>query len=291
MRNLLETPGGPVMTRRPDPHADHGDPARPAAADAADAGRRTLLRGAALLGIAGVTGTLGACGGGGGVTSAAGPPADPVAPAAPAPAGRLPTKSEVYRRTPEPHPRKAKVAADAAVDPATPTDIPGPPPREADLKPAAAKADAKAAAKAAEPAPAAPTTKAGGAQPAARAPRDGKPAKGQPPAPTATPAAPQKATAETLTTAKASDIPVGGGRIFTREKVVVTQPTKGDFKGFSAMCTHQGCLVGDVAQGSILCLCHGSRFSVADGSVQRGPAFLPLAPEKISVTGDTIQRG
>ena len=43
-----------------------------------------------------------------------------------------------------------------------------------------------------------------------------------------------------------SDVPEGGGTVFKDEKVVVTQPEPGDFKAFTAVCTHQGCLVDSV---------------------------------------------
>ena len=85
-----------------------------------------------------------------------------------------------------------------------------------------------------------------------------------------------------------SEVPVGGGTIFDDEKVVVTQPTEGDFKAFSATCTHQGCLVGKVEEGEILCPCHGSAFSAEDGSVVTGPATEPLAAAAITVEGDEI---
>ena len=49
--------------------------------------------------------------------------------------------------------------------------------------------------------------------------------------------------------AQASDIPEGGGAIFPDEEVVVTQPEPGDFKAFSAICTHQKCLVTSVTPG------------------------------------------
>ncbi|MFJ9177548.1 Rieske (2Fe-2S) protein [Streptomyces sp. NPDC102360] len=87
---------------------------------------------------------------------------------------------------------------------------------------------------------------------------------------------------------KTSAIPVGGGKVFPAEKVVVTQPAKGDFKAFSAVCTHQGCTVKDVSGGTINCPCHGSKFKVADASVAGGPAPRPLDTRQIKVTGDSI---
>jgi Rieske Fe-S protein len=87
-----------------------------------------------------------------------------------------------------------------------------------------------------------------------------------------------------------ADVPVGGGRILGAEEIVVTQPEQGEFKAFSAICTHQRCLVSEVADGTINCPCHGSRFRVADGSVERGPATRPLPEERITVDGNTVRR-
>ncbi|OII66035.1 iron-sulfur protein [Streptomyces sp. CC53] len=89
--------------------------------------------------------------------------------------------------------------------------------------------------------------------------------------------------------AATSDIPVGGGKIFADEKVVVTQPVAGEFKAFSAVCTHQGCTVGSVTNGLINCPCHGSRFRVTDASVASGPADRPLPPREITVSDGTIR--
>ncbi|WP_329215898.1 Rieske (2Fe-2S) protein [Streptomyces sp. NBC_01485] len=89
--------------------------------------------------------------------------------------------------------------------------------------------------------------------------------------------------------AKTTDIPVGGGKIFADEKVVVTQPTKDDFKAFSAICTHMGCTVAKVADGTIDCPCHGSKYHIADGSVAHGPAPKPLPAEQITVAGGVIK--
>ncbi|MER8225700.1 Rieske (2Fe-2S) protein [Streptomyces sp. NPDC094143] len=89
--------------------------------------------------------------------------------------------------------------------------------------------------------------------------------------------------------ASTGEIPVGGGKIFKDEQVVVTQPEQGRFEAFSAICTHQRCLLGSVSDGTINCPCHGSRFRVADGSVANGPATSPLPAEKITVEGGSVR--
>ncbi|MFJ7021948.1 Rieske (2Fe-2S) protein [Streptomyces sp. NPDC101117] len=88
--------------------------------------------------------------------------------------------------------------------------------------------------------------------------------------------------------AKTADIPEGGGKVFDAEKVVVSQPAAGDFKAFSTICTHQKCPMTDLKEDTLSCACHGSQFSVLDGSVKKGPATQPLEEKKVSVSGDSI---
>lgn len=88
--------------------------------------------------------------------------------------------------------------------------------------------------------------------------------------------------------ASTADIPVGGGKIFSDARIVVTQPTAGQYKAFSATCTHQGCTVGEITGGDIVCPCHGSRYSIKDGSVVNGPATQPLAAKTVTVQGTEI---
>jgi nitrite reductase/ring-hydroxylating ferredoxin subunit len=95
----------------------------------------------------------------------------------------------------------------------------------------------------------------------------------------------------------ASQVPVGGGVILTDQNIVVTQPTKGTFEGFGATCTHQGCQLASVAAGTINCPCHGSQFSIADGSNVTGPLGSPagsiaaLSKVAVKVQGGNVVEG
>ncbi|MEH0843538.1 Rieske (2Fe-2S) protein [Micromonospora sp. CPCC 205711] len=86
-----------------------------------------------------------------------------------------------------------------------------------------------------------------------------------------------------------ADIPVGGGMILAAEGVVLTRPTEEDVRAFSATCTHQGCTVTTVRDGTIVCGCHNSAFDIADGSVRGGPARRPLPGVAVAVDGDSVR--
>ena len=94
-------------------------------------------------------------------------------------------------------------------------------------------------------------------------------------------------TASSPVTVKAAEIPVGGGTVLD-SGYVVTQPKAGQFKAFSAICTHAQCFVTTVQDGAIHCPCHGSRFSIADGSVLNGPAIQPLPAKTVTANGDSL---
>jgi Rieske Fe-S protein len=120
---------------------------------------------------------------------------------------------------------------------------------------------------------------AGGATPASSAAAAGSAA--------ASSAAASSAPAANALTAT-SKIPVGGGAIFPGPQVVVTQPTAGEFKAFSAVCTHMGCIVSQVSNGTIDCPCHGSQYSITTGDVVAGPAPRPLPAKVIKVSGGDV---
>lgn len=85
-----------------------------------------------------------------------------------------------------------------------------------------------------------------------------------------------------------ADVPVGGGVI--RGKIVLTRPAGNDVHAFSAVCTHQGCIVDKVANGKIDCPCHGSVFDASTGAVVNGPATSPLGKIAIAVRNGEVYR-
>ncbi|HTF09955.1 MAG TPA: Rieske (2Fe-2S) protein [Asanoa sp.] len=87
---------------------------------------------------------------------------------------------------------------------------------------------------------------------------------------------------------KVADVPVGGGAIFAATQMVVTQPSEGQFHGFRAVCTHQGCPIASVDGGTINCSCHGSKFALDSGEPRNGPATRALTAREVTVKGDDI---
>jgi Rieske Fe-S protein len=94
-----------------------------------------------------------------------------------------------------------------------------------------------------------------------------------------------------------AQVPVGGGVVLRDQNIVVTQPTKDTFEGFSATCTHQGCQVADVSGGTINCGCHGSQFAITDGANVTGPmgqpagSIAPLSQIPVTVQGPDVVQG
>ena len=108
------------------------------------------------------------------------------------------------------------------------------------------------------------------------------------PSPTSPTASAPNVPAATGATVSTADVPVGGGTVLADQKIVVTQPKAGVFKAFTAVCTHQGCVVASVAAGVIQCPCHGSQYSITTGAVKAGPAPAPLASLPVTVSGTTV---
>jgi len=123
----------------------------------------------------------------------------------------------------------------------------------------------------------------------AAAPTTAPPTTGAPTTTAPTTAAPTSAAPTAAGfTVQTTDIPVGSGKIYDQQKLVVTQPTAGQFKAFSAVCPHQGCNVAAIENEQIQCPCHASLFDITTGDRISGPAQTGLSTEKLTVSGTTV---
>lgn len=89
--------------------------------------------------------------------------------------------------------------------------------------------------------------------------------------------------------AKLADIPVGGAVSATSagKPILISQPTAGTVKAFSAICTHMGCTVGP-GKGELDCPCHGSKYNLTTGEVIGGPAPKPLTAVPVKVVNGEV---
>ncbi|WP_243057766.1 Rieske (2Fe-2S) protein [Nocardioides sp. SR21] len=132
----------------------------------------------------------------------------------------------------------------------------------------------------------------GGSEPSVTAPTPTASSTPEPSDPATSSSAPEPTPSERAVESlvPVSDVPVGGGRVLTDGELVVTQPSKGVFRAFSAICTHRGCVVSQVSGGAIGCPCHGSRFSIEDGAVLAGPASQALRSVAVEATDGQVTR-
>ena len=78
--------------------------------------------------------------------------------------------------------------------------------------------------------------------------------------------------------ADATDVPDGElTGVTVGETPVLLVRSGGNLSAMHDRCSHRGCLLseGELDGESIECTCHGSRFRLADGSIERGPATTP----------------
>ena len=118
-----------------------------------------------------------------------------------------------------------------------------------------------------------------------------------PPAPVKSSSAPAPAT----TPSKVSGYLIGHLSELTdgQSKVVSAKDLTGQLKfialylagnvviAHSAICTHQGCTVGESGK-QLACPCHGSVYNAQTGAVINGPAPLPLPAYKVAQVGNDI---
>ena len=98
------------------------------------------------------------------------------------------------------------------------------------------------------------------------------------------------AAAAQVVLAKVADIPENGGVVLTTAKIVLTRSTGDLVHAFTAVCTHQQCLVGSVSGGKIHCPCHGSAFDAGTGAVVNGPATAALAAVGVDIVNGEVRQ-
>jgi Rieske Fe-S protein len=91
--------------------------------------------------------------------------------------------------------------------------------------------------------------------------------------------------------ASLDQIPPQGGVVLAQQQIVLTRDGGDTVHGFSAICTHLGCTVDSVENGTIMCPCHGSRFDAQTGAVRAGPATRPLPAVPVTVRGSSVYAG
>ncbi|GGS95500.1 hypothetical protein GCM10010286_20610 [Streptomyces toxytricini] len=84
---------------------------------------------------------------------------------------------------------------------------------------------------------------------------------------------------------------MGGAKLYRERKLIVSCPAEGQYKAFSAQCTHAGCVLDKIVQGEGNCPCHGSRFDTATGKPLRGPATDPLPEVPVRAEGGRLIAG
>ncbi|MCH0539649.1 Rieske (2Fe-2S) protein [Streptomyces sp. MUM 203J] len=86
-------------------------------------------------------------------------------------------------------------------------------------------------------------------------------------------------------------IPVGGAKLFREQRLLVHRPAQGEYRAFSAQCTHAGCVLDKIVENEGNCPCHGSRFDVTTGKSLKGPATVPLPEVPVRVEGGKLIAG
>ncbi|MBL0804112.1 Rieske (2Fe-2S) protein, partial [Streptomyces albidoflavus] len=94
--------------------------------------------------------------------------------------------------------------------------------------------------------------------------------------------------AEPVELGAAEAVPKGGAEIFREHHVVVSRSEEGEYRAFSAVCTHRSCPLHKIKGTVSTCTCHGSRFDVTTGEVLQGPAVAPLTELDVSADGGRL---
>ena len=99
-----------------------------------------------------------------------------------------------------------------------------------------------------------------------------------------------EAAASAVVAGKVKDFPPNSGKIvrFGSRPAIVVHIPGGEFRAFSAVCTHLQCTVQYRPDLELVwCACHNGRFDLAGRNVG-GPPPRPLDPLAVTVRGDDV---
>src|SRR5699024_2174848 len=91
---------------------------------------------------------------------------------------------------------------------------------------------------------------------------------------------------------KIAQLPAGSSIQLTvgGSQVLLYRESETTVHAYSAVCTHQGCIVGVSEEGAapFVCPCHASHFDKVTGEATSGPAKTPLTRHKTSIENGWI---
>jgi Rieske Fe-S protein len=99
-----------------------------------------------------------------------------------------------------------------------------------------------------------------------------------------------ESTENSVIAAKLSEVPINSGKIFKfgSKPGILVRTASGEFKAFSAVCTHLECIVQyRVDTKQIWCACHNGQYNL-NGKNIGGPPPRPLEEFKVDTRGDDV---
>ncbi len=99
-----------------------------------------------------------------------------------------------------------------------------------------------------------------------------------------------ESTENSVVAAKLSEVPINSGKIFKfgNKPGILVRTAAGEFKAFSAVCTHLECIVQYRSETKqIWCACHNGQYNL-NGKNIGGPPPRPLEEFKVNTRGDDI---
>jgi cytochrome b6-f complex iron-sulfur subunit len=96
--------------------------------------------------------------------------------------------------------------------------------------------------------------------------------------------------ADAVTVAKVADFPPNSGKVvrFGNQPAIVVRLPSGEFRAFSAVCTHLDCIVQYRKDREVIwCACHNGTYDLSGRNIA-GPPPRPLEAYDVAVRGDDV---